>query len=70
MKLKFNKILKKIKFRNVILCHCVSEYPVKLENANLKMIKHLKKYFDGIIGYSDHTIGLAAPIIASNFGAR
>ena len=62
--------LKKIKFKNVILCHCVSEYPVKLENANLKMIKHLKKYFDGIIGYSDHTIGLAAPIIASNFGAR
>lgn len=64
------KFLKKIKFRNVILCHCVSEYPVKLVNANLKMIKHLKKYFDGIIGYSDHTIGLAAPIIASNFGAK
>ena len=62
--------LKKIKFKNVILCHCVSEYPVKLENANLKMIKHLKKYFNGIIGYSDHTIGLAAPIIASNFGAK
>ena len=62
--------LKEINFTKVILCHCVSEYPVKIENANLEMIKYLKKYFDGIIGYSDHTIGIAATIIASNLGAK
>ena len=28
----------------------------------LKNDKTFKKYFDGIIGYSDHTIGLAAPL--------
>jgi pseudaminic acid synthase len=62
--------LKKIKFKNVILCHCVSEYPAKYQNANLNMIKYLKKYFNGIIGYSDHTIGVAAPVLAAHFGAK
>ncbi len=62
--------LKKIKFKKVILCHCVSEYPVKTKNSNLKMIKVLKKIFRGLVGYSDHTLGVSAAIISSNYGAR
>ena len=62
--------LKKINFKKVILCHCVSDYPVKIENANLEMIKYLKTLFDGIIGYSDHTIGITAPIISAKLGAK
>ena len=34
------------------------------------MIKHLKKLFDGLVGYSDHTLGVSAAIISTNFGAR
>lgn len=39
------------------LLHCVLNYPTPDENANLGMIKGLKKAFpNNIIGYSDHTL--------------
>jgi N-acetylneuraminate synthase len=41
----------------IILLHCVLNYPTDYENANLGMIKHMKEIFsDYIIGYSDHTL--------------
>ena len=51
------KILKTNKIKNnVVLMHCILNYPTKNENANLRMIKGLKKAFpDNLIGYSDHT---------------
>ena len=37
--------------------HCILCYPTSNEDANLIMIKHLKRSFPQcIIGYSDHTI--------------
>lgn len=39
------------------LLHCVLNYPTPDENANLGMIKGLRKAFpNNIIGYSDHTL--------------
>lgn len=39
------------------LLHCVLNYPTPDENANLGMIKGLKRAFPGkLIGYSDHTL--------------
>ena len=50
--------------------HCVSSYPVEKKEANLLAIKTLKKHFKNcIIGYSDHTIGIFAPLVAVAFGA-
>lgn len=41
----------------IILLHCVLNYPTNYKNANLGMIKHMKKIFpEFIIGYSDHTL--------------
>jgi len=41
----------------VALLHCVLNYPTIDENANLGMIRGLKKSYPGrIIGYSDHTL--------------
>ena len=41
----------------VALLHCVLNYPTLEVNANLRMIKGLKKrYPDRIVGYSDHTL--------------
>ena len=41
----------------VALLHCVLNYPTPDENANLGMIKGLKRAFPGkLIGYSDHTL--------------
>ena len=41
----------------IILLHCILNYPTKVNNANLRMITHLKSKFKrNIIGYSDHTL--------------
>ena len=41
---------------NVIILHCILNYPTNIKNANLSMITDLKEKFkDSIIGYSDHT---------------
>lgn len=53
------------------ILHCVSEYPTKYENVNLKTILYLRKYYPQFtIGYSDHTIGIATPLAAIGMGAK
>jgi len=43
--------------KRLALLHCISNYPTKVENVNLRMITCLKNEFPGIpIGYSDHTL--------------
>ncbi|MEN8879604.1 MAG: N-acetylneuraminate synthase family protein [Polaribacter sp.] len=56
---------------NISILHCVSEYPTRYENVNLKTISYLqKKYSKYTIGYSDHTIGIATPLAAIAMGAE
>lgn len=56
---------------NIGILHCVSEYPTRYENVNLNTIKYLQNnYSDYIIGYSDHTIGIATPIAAVAMGSK
>ena len=51
--------------------HCVSSYPVPDVDANLGAINHLKKEFpDVTIGYSDHTLGIDACLVAVSLGAK
>ena len=49
--------------------HCVTDYPVKDEFANLESINTLKNNFQLNVGYSDHTLGIEAPLIAVSLGA-
>lgn len=60
------------KYHNDIsILHCVSEYPTRYENVNLKTISYLKNnYSEYCIGYSDHTIGISTPIAAVAMGAE
>ena len=51
------------------LLHCNSAYPSPIEDANLATIKFLKKIFPVTIGYSDHTLGAEACLIAVGLGA-
>ena len=54
----------------VVIMHCVSEYPLRIKNANLLAISKLKKEFPSYeIGYSDHTIGNFAIYTAVSLGA-
>ena len=66
------KILNKIKFPNkkLALLHCVSDYPVKDEEANLLSIKYLKDKLPVTIGYSDHIMGSESCLIAASLGAQ
>lgn len=57
-------------FSRLSLFHCVSDYPVSYEEANLLSIKFLKKKLPLTIGYSDHTIGKEASVIAVSLGAK
>ena len=50
------------------LMHCVSTYPLKAENANLRTILSLKKRYNCNVGYSGHENGLAVSLIATTFG--
>lgn len=61
------KILSKGK--DVILLHCNTAYPTPLKDANLNVIKSLKKKFNLEVGFSDHTEGIIASIAAVSMGA-
>ncbi len=67
-KIKNKKLFNKIK-KKIFIFHCVTDYPVKDENANLNCIETLSKNLKLNIGYSDHTIGTNAPLIAISKGA-
>ena len=55
----------------IILLHCMTSYPTKIEDANLQMIKTLKKDFsECIIGYSDHTLGPMIPALSVCYGSK
>ena len=57
--------------KKLVILHCVASYPVAENEANLLAIKTLKSIFsDCIIGYSDHTQGILAPIGAVFLGAK
>ncbi|MDE6393650.1 MAG: N-acetylneuraminate synthase family protein [Muribaculaceae bacterium] len=56
---------------NISILHCVSEYPTHPDNLNLRTITYLKKHYPQYtIGFSDHTIGISAPVVAIGMGAE
>lgn len=52
------------------LLHCVSSYPTPPEQANLRAIPFLAERFSCTVGYSDHTLGIDAAVLAVALGAR
>ncbi|MFH1096656.1 MAG: N-acetylneuraminate synthase family protein [Candidatus Desantisbacteria bacterium] len=54
----------------LILLQCTTSYPCPFEEANLMVIHSLRHAFGLLVGYSDHTIGTTAAIIAVTLGAR
>ena len=56
--------------KNIILLHCTTNYPAPPEEANLRAIQTLQKDLGLISGFSDHTLGIEAPIAAVALGAK
>lgn len=54
---------------NVMLLHCTSSYPCRLEDVNLKAMETLENLYGYPVGYSDHTDGITVAIAAVALGA-
>jgi pseudaminic acid synthase len=55
--------------KEIVLLKCVSSYPARPEEMNLKTIPHMKELFGCPVGISDHSLGIGASICAVALGA-
>lgn len=55
--------------KDIIILHCITNYPAKAEEANLNVIKTLKSCFKLPVGFSDHTLGINISLAARVLGA-
>lgn len=53
----------------ITLLHCVSSYPTRVEDTNLRAMETLRNTFKLPVGLSDHTLGINIPIAAVALGA-
>lgn len=67
---KIKKIFKKYKNQNLVFMQCTSEYPAKLENLNLCYLSHISQKHKCLSGFSDHSLGHYASIVALGQGAK
>ena len=55
--------------RDLVLLHCVSNYPANPADANLRAMITMAEAFDMPVGYSDHTLGIEVSLAAVALGA-
>jgi len=64
------KIIEQTGNKKITILHCTTNYPCPPEEANVSAILDLQKHFKKYpIGYSDHTLGIEAALIAVGYGA-
>ena len=66
---KIKELIKKIKKKKCAILHCISDYPPKDKSINMNFLGKLKKISKLPVGFSDHTIGNVASILAIGQGA-
>jgi len=55
--------------KELILLHCTTNYPAKINEVNLRAMETMEKEFGLLIGYSDHTEGIKISLAAVVLGA-
>lgn len=55
--------------RDLLVMHCAVNYPPRFENLNLRAIGTLRDAFQIPVGWSDHTMGHTADVVAVALGA-
>lgn len=55
---------------SIVLLRCCSEYPADPKDMNLASIPDMQKRFGVSVGFSDHSMGFQADVIAAVLGAR
>lgn len=56
-------------FRGIVVLHCTSAYPAPDDTLNLLALKSMARDLNIAIGYSDHSLGIEAPLAAVALGA-
>lgn len=55
---------------DLAILQCNTQYPTPFEDCNLRVMETFKKEFPFTVGYSDHSLGIEAPIAAVALGAH
>jgi len=55
--------------RELVLLHCVTQYPTPIDQVNLRAMATLRSAFGLPVGYSDHTPGIEVAVAAAALGA-
>jgi len=64
------KTLKKNNCKKIVLMKCTSAYPAPIDEINIKTMQDFKRKFEVNVGFSDHTNGEIASVVAVALGAR
>jgi N,N'-diacetyllegionaminate synthase len=57
------------KNQQLVVLHCVSNYPADPKEVNLRAMRSLENAFGFPVGFSDHTQGIEIPLAAAALGA-
>jgi N-acetylneuraminate synthase len=63
------RVIRRAGCDQLILLHCVSNYPANPAHVNLRAMQTLAKAFQVPVGYSDHTLGIEIALAAVALGA-
>lgn len=55
--------------RNLVLMQCITNYPSKIESANINVLKTYQTAFNILTGYSDHSPGIVVALGSVALGA-
>jgi sialic acid synthase SpsE len=55
--------------QKITILHCTTDYPPEMEDLNMSVMTELRDHFEVPVGYSDHTRGNAAAVMAVTLGA-
>lgn len=61
--------IKKAGNNQIVVLHCTTDYPLAPENVHLRAMQTMIKELGVLVGYSDHTIGPQAAVMATALGA-
>lgn len=56
--------------KNLILMQCITNYPSKIDSANVNVLKTYQSAFDVLTGYSDHSPGHVVALASVVLGGR
>ena len=54
---------------DILLFHCISDYPASTKDSNINLVKTIKDKFDVEVGLSDHTLNNTSALAAICLGA-